>query len=984
MKKLFFLPIFLPLFLLAQTQFVNPLVGTDGHGHTYPGAAMPFGLVQLSPDTRLTGWDGCSAYHYSDSILHGFSHTHLSGTGCSDYGDILLMPFLQVKPTDKAKTDFLPKEFTATFSHKNETASPGYYALTTDNGIFSEMTITSRTGMHKYTFPKENEGTGILLDLAHRDEVLDFEIKVSGKNEIWGFRKSKAWAKAQIVFFVIRFETDFSTLFWLNEHNKPETFTAANPHKYKKLAIVFPQDKQKNSPLKVKVGISGTSVEGAIKNLKAENPDWNFDKIKLNAETTWKKELSKIEVEGGTLSQKRTFYTALYHTMLSPNIYSDVDGKYRGRDNKVHQTNGWDYYTVFSLWDTYRALHPLLGIIDRKRSLDFVQTFLRQYQEGGILPVWELSANETNCMIGYHAVPVIWDAYSKGITDFDTELAFSAMKHSAEMKHLGLDSYQKNGFVRADKEHESVSKTLEYAYDDWCIAQMAKALGKMDDYNVYLRRSQQWRNLFDPETHFFRARMNGGWYKPFRPTEVNNHYTEANAWQYLFAVPQDIAGLSAMMGGAVAFDKKLDELFSTEEKMSGREQVDITGLIGQYAQGNEPSHHVAYLYAYNGFPWKVADKVHPILTQFYDDTPAGLCGNEDCGQMSAWYVLSAMGFYPACPGSNQYVFGTPLFEKIKIQTGGNKPFVIHAQNLSDKNYHIQSANWNGKNYDNFFLTDKMLQEGGNLEWRMGWQPLVRNWIVPSTLSAKEGAYIPAPIIEAKSKTFLDNMEVTLSFAYEGLKQEFPAKIYYTLDGSEPDSTDILYQKPIILSKTATITAIAFRSKTRISPSVSATFHQIPKGRQVSLMNCKPNSQYYAGGEMALIDGIRGQANWRTGDWMGFQGQDFEAVLDLGKEQDIHSLSAGFLQDVGSWIVMPKMVEFWIAGEDRNYVKAAEISHNISDRETENLIHDFVYKRDFSKKVRFVKVKAKSYGNLPAWHLGAGGESFIFIDEIMVE
>lgn len=983
MKKLLILPILLPFFALAQTQFVNPLVGTDGHGHTFPGASAPFGMVQLSPDTRVDGsWDGCSGYHYSDKVLYGFSHTHLSGTGCTDYGDILLQPFVWEKEGE------IPKNFAVEYSHLAEMASAGYYGVRPENGILCEMTVSPRVGYHHYDYaayqqkgkepqsPAETNNTlrtGIVLDLYHRDELLDFQILYVGKKEVYGYRKSKAWAKEQIVFFWITFSEPIEKYFTLDKNNHTAKSGA-------KVAFDF----GKKEKIEIKVALSGVDAKGANRNMAKEMPHWDFEKAKKEATELWQKELSKIQVEGGTEAQKRTFYTALYHTMLAPNIYSDVDGQYRGRDNKIHTAKGWDYYTVFSLWDTYRALHPLLGIIDRKRTNDFVRTFIQQYEEGGILPVWELSANETGCMIGYHAVPVIWDAYSKGIRDFDAEKAFAAMKHSAEMNHLGLDSYKKNGYVRADKEHESVSKTLEYAYDDWCIAQMAKALGKTADYEHYTKRSQQWRNLFDPETKFFRARMNGGWYKPFRPTEVNNHYTEANAWQYLFAVPHDVTGLSTMMGGAVEFDKKLDELFNTTEKMSGREQSDITGLIGQYAHGNEPSHHFAYLYAYNGFPWKVADRTHKILTEFYDDTPTGLCGNEDCGQMSAWYVLSAMGFYPACPGSNQYVFGTPLFENIRIQTGENKYLTIHSQNLSDKNYYIQSAKWNGENYNNFFLTDKMLQEGGNLDFLMSWQPTVRNWVIPTTLVADKDVYIPAPIIEAEKKTFFDKLAVKLDYAYEGLKQEFPAKIYYTTDGSEPDSTKNLYKEAIILAKTSTIKAIAYRSPRHTSPVVEATFYQISQSRTVTLQNCKPNPQYYAGGETALIDGIRGQLNWRTGDWMGFQGQDVEILLDLGKEQDIHSLSAGFLQDVGSWIVMPKMVEFWIAGNDMDFVKAAEIPNTISDRETENKIFDFTYKRDFSKKVRYVKVKAKKYGLLPEWHLGAGGESFIFIDEIVVE
>ncbi|MEP6901792.1 MAG: GH92 family glycosyl hydrolase, partial [Actinomycetota bacterium] len=624
------------------TKYVNPLIGTGGHGHTFPGATVPFGMVQLSPDTRTDNWDGSSGYHYSDNEIFGFSHTHLSGTGIPDYCDILLMPMLG---------DVNFNDFKSAFSHADEKAEAGYYSVKLASGVTAELTATPRVGFHRYTFPQSDKAN-IILDLKWRDKVLDSELKIVGKNRIEGYRRSESWAKNQIVYFVAEFSKPFTDKTRLrktfDEEESPKPNTATNL----KVALHFKTSE--NEQILVKVAISPVSIEGARKNLQAEIPGWDFEKVRADTKNAWNKELSRIEVSGGTDAQLTTFYTALYHTKIQPNIFEDVDGNYLGLDKKIHniadgqnpqskirnpQSN---YYTVFSLWDTFRAAHPLYTIIDQKRTADFINTFIRQYEQGGRLPVWELAANETDCMIGYHAVSVIADAMAKGIKGFDYEKAFEAAKHSAELDHFGLEAYKRRGYISMEDEQESVSKTLEYAYDDFCIAQMAKILKtarenktkdfttgwddkyfyRMNiDYENYIKRAQNYKNLYDKQTGFMRPKQNGNWISPFSPNEVTFHFTEGNSWVYSFFVPQDVSGLIDLYGGKANFTSKLDELFTTEQKLAGREQPDITGLIGQYAHGNEPSHAIAYLYNYADQPWKTQKLVRRILDEFYKPAP---------------------------------------------------------------------------------------------------------------------------------------------------------------------------------------------------------------------------------------------------------------------------------------------------------------------------------------------------------------------------
>ena len=615
--RVFILSLFLFIFGLTFSQnyqqYVNPFIGTGGTGHTFPGATVPYGMVQLSPDTRIDGsWEGCSGYHYSDNRIYGFSHTHLNGTGVSDYGDILLMPTM-------GEPSFDNKIYSSTFSHANEKASAGFYSVKLDkHNIDVRLTTSTRVGFHEYTF-NESGLANIILDLNHRDKLLEGKIRVINDKTIEVLRRSEAWASNQYVYARIEF-------------NEKMFVTSVNKSVSDRLDIngmCFSKKVKKGEKLLVKVALSPTGYEGAQLN-STEIPHWDFEKVKKSAEHMWNKELSKIEVTSTDKNKLTIFYTALYHTMMQPNIAQDLDGKYRGRDNKIHQAEGFAYYTVFSLWDTFRAAHPLYTLIDKKRTADYINTFIKQFEQGGRLPVWELASNETDCMIGYHSVSVIADAMVKGIKGFDYEKAYEAAKYSAMLDHLGLDAYKKQGYISIDDEHESVSKTLEYAYDDWCIAQMAKILGKKEDYQYFMKRSQNWKNLYNPKNGFMQPRKNGNWYEPFEPREVNNNYTEGNSWHYSYSVQQDIPGLIAAHGGKEKFEQFIDAIFSAPDKTTGREQVDITGLIGQYAQGNEPSHHIAYLYNYVDKPEKTDAKIKFILDNYYKNTPDGLIGNEDC------------------------------------------------------------------------------------------------------------------------------------------------------------------------------------------------------------------------------------------------------------------------------------------------------------------------------------------------------------------
>lgn len=923
---------------------VNPFIGTGGHGHTFPGATLPYGMVQLSPDTRIDGsWDGCGGYHYSDNVIYGFSHTHLNGTGVSDYGDIMLMPTM-------GEPSFDNKVYSSTFSHDNEKASAGFYSVKLDkHNIDVRLTTSTRVGFHEYTFNKAGQAN-IILDLNHRDKLLEGEIEIIDDKTVKVYRNSKAWATDQRVYALIQFN---KPIFETDEISQSYSHVPYRLNSNENLKVIFKFKVKKGEKILVKVSLSPTGYEGAKLN-SSEIKHWDFDKVHKDAITAWNKELSKIEVTSDDKDKLAIFYTALYHTMMQPNIAQDLDGKYRGRDNQIHVAEGFDYYTVFSLWDTFRGAHPLYTLIDKKRTADYINTFIKQYEQGGRLPVWELASNETDCMIGYHSVSVIADAMVKGIKGFDYEKAFEASKASAMRDVLGLDAYKKNGFISIDDEHESVSKTLEYAYDDWCIAQMAAILENHEDYQYFMKRSQNWKNIFDWETGFMRPKKNGGWDKPFDPREVNNNFTEGNSWQYSFFVPQDIEGMIEAYGGKEKFEAKLDEMFNSESKTTGREQVDVTGLIGQYAHGNEPSHHMAYLYNYVGKPEKTNEKVKYILDNFYTNTPDGLIGNEDCGQMSAWYVLSSMGIYSVTPGKPEWQTVVPYFEKIKVNFENGKNRILTKNDVGERN---NNFGFFEKNFGNIYDV--------------------------SGVEIKK--FISVPVIEAKSKAFKDSLEVTFKHPNIGA---LDYRVLYNQDEDVPFKQYLGGKVIIKQSAKVEVKFISLQGGTVFkSNTISATFFKKPNNYSINIKSVY-NPQYHAGGPEGLLDGILGTENWRKGDWQGYQSQDFEAVVDLKEVKELYSFKANFLQDSRSWILMPTYLEFFISTDNVNFtsVGSLDIAKNsgIDPKDENSFTREFGVLLDKKKTARYVKVIAKNFGKLPEWHQGFGGDAFIFIDEITID
>ena len=929
---------------------VNPFIGTGGHGHTYPGASMPFGMVQLSPDTRIDGsWDGCSGYHISDSLIYGFSHTHLSGTGVSDYGDFMMMPKAQ-KPVLSQKT------FESAFS--NESATPGYYSVDLEDQVKVELSVSTRVGFQRIHFPQKQ--AFLVMDLRHRDRLLEGEFHFQSDTTLSMYRISSAWAKEQHAYAHVEFSA-------------PYTFKL-NADSSKALLSFVLEEKE----LLIKTGFSFVSEEGAKKNLDAEIPHWDFDQQKEKARQAWNQALKKIEIFTQDKDELTKFYTALYHVMLQPNLAMDVDRKYRGRDNKIHTAEDFDYYTVFSLWDTFRAAHPLYTLIDRKRTQDFIRTFLAQYEQGGRLPVWEFASNETDCMIGYHSVSVIADALAKGIADFDQNLALEAMQKSSTWSHLGLPQYIQGLHLSVDDEQESVSKTLEYAYDDWCIAQTAKAMGNMEVYQRFMQRSQSWKNLLDPETGFMRPKKNGDWLKPFDPREVNNHFTEGNSWQYSFFVPHDVYGMIERMGGPTAFEEKLDELFTTSSETTGRTQSDITGLIGQYAHGNEPSHHMALLYHYVGKPAKSIDILNRIMDKFYTTQADGLIGNEDCGQMSAWFVLNSLGMYQLNPGADYFLLHAPRYEKAIIHLENGQDIEIKANHFGENKHYPKNILLNGNALENKSSIDyKQLMAGGVLEFEMGEkaQPFTEEDFPPREEIVE--SIVLTPLIQGETRSFKDSMQVVLNTNGQD------TRLFYTLDGSLPDSTTLEYNQPIILTKTTDINVRAMNKRGEYSGLARARFYRKPNNYTVELKSSY-NKQYHAGGPQGLVDGILGDEQWRKGDWQGYQNQDFEAIIDLQNVKKVSAVSARFLQDTRAWILMPTAVSFSFSTDGKTFGNSITIASKKHDMDYSVSISPLIANLKRSVSARYVKVHAKNYGTLPEWHQGAGHQAFIFVDEIEIE
>ncbi len=706
--------------------FVDPFIGTGGHGHVFPGATTPFGMVQLSPNNGVSDWDWCSAYHSSSTPLAGFSHMHLSGTGIGDLADILITPTTKPIESDTSADgkNFITHYFSK-YSHDDEEASPGYYSVKLNNGIAAELTASARTGFHQYT--TANKNLSLIVDLGFAinwDRATDTYIRQVSKTRLVGYRKSAGWAKEQWVFFAIDVNRPMSKF---NVVKRGE-IVKKNELRDKQAQAVMQFSNLNNKPLRVKVGLSSASIDGAIKSIEQEIPGWDFNRVKANAEDIWEKELAKIKVSTTDTTKLKIFYTSFYHTMIAPYLHTDLNNEYKGLDGKVNSADGFTRYTVFSLWDTFRANNPLFTITQPERVNDFIHTFMAIYREGGLLPVWELVGNETNCMIGYHAIPVITDTWKKGLVKgYTGKELLDAMVKSAMQNAEGLKELRYYGYIPSDKVNESVSKGLEYAYDDWCIAEMAKAVGDKATYKTFTKRAGYYRNYFDNSTGFMRGKLtNGSWKIPFDPlfsSHRADEYTEGNAWQYSWFVPHDVAGLVNLYGSKESFETKLDSLFSIKEILKGENaSPDISGLIGQYAHGNEPSHHIAYLYSYIGKQWKSAEKISQILNTMYSANPDGLSGNEDCGQMSAWYVLSSVGFYPVNPADGNYVIGSPLFDRVEFALDNGKTFTVIAKNNSVVNRYIQKATLNGKELKRVFIKHSEITSGGTVEFILGNKP----------------------------------------------------------------------------------------------------------------------------------------------------------------------------------------------------------------------------------------------------------------------
>ncbi len=768
LAALFLLSASLTLSAADYTQYVNPFVGTGDHGHTFPGPVVPHGMIQPSPDTRIYGWDACSGYHYSDSTINGFSHTHLSGTGCGDYGDVLLMPTVGRQRIEPAAPDAQTLPYASRFSHDKETASPGYYSVMLDTyGVKAELTSTARAAIHRYTFPKSKDA-GFILDLDYSLQgqyTRSMTLEIVNDTTIRGHKNTNSWAWRHDVYFEAVFSKPFRATVLTDtitdgKHRRP----------VKKALLKFAT--RENEQVLVKVAISAVDNEGARRNL-SEIPGWDFDRVRNEAREAWNAYLSKIEVATADRSQMETFYSALYHTAIAPNLFTDIDGRYRALDRSIRTADpDTPMYTVYSLWDTFRALHPLFTIIQPDRNAVFIRNLLTQYEQGGILPMWELAGNYTGTMIGYHAVPVIVDAYAKGCRDFDARLALKAALRSAEYDTISPvattrylvqnalmtpSKYYKNtlGYIPYDKERESVAKGLEYAYNDWCISLLAKELGDTATSRRYGDLSQAYRHYFDPSVRFMRGKdSQGNWNPAFSPTlssHRSDEYCEGTAWQWSWFVPHDPDGLIDLMGGREAFAEKLDSLFAVNDKMEGdRLSPDISGLIGQYAHGNEPSHHIIFLYNHIGRSWKTQELVDSVLQSLYHNRPEGLSGNEDCGQMSAWYVLNAMGFYQPCPGDPTYTIGRPLFDSVTIHLPNGRDLHIIAENNSRRNKYILSATLNDRRLERPYFTHEQLMQGGTLRFVMHHQPSEWN------------GYLRAGVIPAPTQTTVGNGQFVLT------------------------------------------------------------------------------------------------------------------------------------------------------------------------------------------------------------------------------
>lgn len=740
-------------------QYVDPFIGTGGHGHTYPGATVPFGMVQVSPDTNVEGWDACSGYHLGDGSILGFSHTHLSGTGVADMLDVLVVPAVGPVRLSPGSLADPQTGYRSRFDHASERASPGYYRVfLKDPGIDVELTATARAGLHRYHFTQPGGGH-LLIDWCHGTHdpgditrITDASLRIVGNDMLVGGRRVHQWADGRVIYFALKVSRPFAKGELYIRDDQPVPLQEVAGARLK-CVLHFPDAQA--APLLVKVGISSVDIDGAIRNLDMEIPGWDFEGVHAAARSAWQHELSCVSIRGASATDRRIFYTALYHTMLAPTLFSDIDSRYRGMDTAVHRLpDGANNYSTYSLWDTYRALHPLFTLIKPERARDLVAGLVRMAQESPDgPPIWPLQGIETRCMIGWHSAAVLAEAYVKGVTGVDYRAAWPVFRRRAfENDADGVGEYRRLGYIPCDTVQQSVSKTLEYAYDDWAMAHLAEAASAQEDAAALRERSRSYRNVFDRKMTFVRPRLtNGQWAEPFDPREMGHSerwpdFTECNPWQATFLNQHDLYTYMEMFGGPAAFERKLDELFTTSSALPPDAPPDIAGMVGQYAHGNEPSHHIAYLYAYSGAHYKTQARVRMLLKTMYRAQPDGLAGNEDCGQMSAWYLMSALGLYAVDPVSGVYVFGSPLFERAELTVGEGRKLIIEARRSSADHLYIQSARWNGRPYSKTWISHAQLVAGGHLQFQMGPHP---NLAYGAAMEDRPPSFDAAPGVSAQ-------------------------------------------------------------------------------------------------------------------------------------------------------------------------------------------------------------------------------------------
>lgn len=960
---------------------VDPFIGTGGHGHTYPGATVPFGMVQVSPDTRLDGWDGCGGYHITDDVVYGFSHTHLQGTGVSDYGDVLFMPTVGPVDTGKVWRD----RYRDRFVQGSQVAHAGYYRCDLERSDLAvELTAGKRVGWHRWTL-SERDTLQLIVDLDHRDELINYGMYPLNDSTLVGQRVSDNWAEEQHVYFAIRFDQPFE---WLDQMAEIEAEYDGSGLMSQEMIFVpiFSLIFNNIESVTSRVALSFVDIEGAVGNLESEAPNAvGFDAARLAAETAWNSALGRIEIEEEDPDERAIFYTALYHSLTVPNLATDADGRYRGTDLQVHNAaDGTPRYTVFSLWDTFRATHPLLNVLEPERTETFVRNFIGMHEEGGQLPMWELAGNYTGCMIGYHAVPVIADAWAKGLRGFDADAALDAMVSAATAKELSKPVWDSLGYLPLEKESESVSKTLEYAFDDACIARMAQSMGRMDVAQRFGKRAQGWQNLFNPENQFLQPRYGAAWREGFDPTEVTFEYTEANGWQYNFFVPHDVSKHMELLGGPEGYAEMLEEMFGGSSRMSGRHQSDITGLIGQYAHGNEPSHHMAYLPSFAGHPERTQQLVDSICDVMYTALPDGLSGNEDCGQMSSWYIWSALGLYPVTPGSDQYVLGTPRYGSFEWTLPNGHVLKVKVERESDNAVYIHGFKINGESISRSWVTHEELMAGGVWVFELkdepaseeGWGKAPANWPV-SDWTLGDEAFVAAPYLNAPRSYSGEQIEVSVG----SIDPE--ARLGYRIlpkDGQPASASFSDVYGPIAIEGTQSIQLVAEKND-QSSAVVTGRIASVNPAYTVQIRYPFAN-QYAAGGDRALIDGIRGEGpDFRTGDWQGYFGKPAELMVDLGELHRVSAMRVGVLQDVKSWIWAPSEIVCSVStnGKDFSVFGRGNTSMDPKDDTPQTERVGF----DGEAVARYLKLELIQFngGEIPEWHLGRFNPTWVFADEL---